>query len=54
MPIENLESEPAVITRDPRVICTNSLAHSRIISLSTLGLSSQDIETITGINKVEF
>lgn len=54
MPAEKLQTPSPVNSNDPRVICSNSLEHLRITSLSGLGISSQDIETITGFSKSEF
>jgi len=54
MPAEKLEHNPQNHHGELRVICTNSLDHLRITSLSQLGLSLQDIEAITGLNKAEF
>lgn len=54
MPAEQLNHPPQGNHGELRVICTNSLDHLRITSLSQLGLSLQDIETITGLNKAEF
>jgi len=63
MPIEHLESHLAeqdcgnimlINGTNLRVICSNSLEHAKIASLSTLGLSSKEIEIITGFNQIEF
>jgi DNA-binding transcriptional MerR regulator len=54
MSAEHLAPPPQGDHGELRVVCTHSLDHLRIASLSQLGLSLQDIETITGLNRAEF
>ena len=54
MPVEQLDFNPQGNHGELRVICSHSLDHQRITSLSQLGLSLQDIEAITGLKKAEF
>lgn len=58
MPAEKLDTAAQADNYDPisspRIICSHSRDHSQISSLVKLGLSSKDIEAITGFNKSEF